>query len=95
LSILVLYKCILPTWAEFDIGKAPVYWKTMNGLPPMSGEKLMLFYNPAASKLVPKNDFGIAFHGTHIYELLSFLHLFLVNKCSPSDKKLSITYRGL
>ncbi|MQM04896.1 hypothetical protein Taro_037713 [Colocasia esculenta] len=56
-------ECILPTWAEFDIGRAPVYWKTMNGLPPMSGEKLTLFYNPAASKLVPNNEFGIAFHG--------------------------------
>ncbi|MQM19311.1 hypothetical protein Taro_052315 [Colocasia esculenta] len=35
----------------------------MNGLPPMSGEKLTLFYNLEASKLVLNNDFGIAFHG--------------------------------
>lgn len=20
-------------WADFDLGRAPVYWKTMNGLP--------------------------------------------------------------
>eukprot|EP00262_Sarcandra_glabra_P016265 TRINITY_DN524_c0_g1_i1.p1 TRINITY_DN524_c0_g1~~TRINITY_DN524_c0_g1_i1.p1 ORF type:complete len:269 (-),score=38.53 TRINITY_DN524_c0_g1_i1:233-1039(-) len=52
----------LPTWAAFDIGKAPVYWKTMNGLPPTSGEKLTLFYNPT-NKLVPNDDFGIAFNG--------------------------------
>ncbi|XP_052174474.1 protein POST-ILLUMINATION CHLOROPHYLL FLUORESCENCE INCREASE, chloroplastic [Diospyros lotus] len=53
----------LPTWAEFDLGRAPVYWKTMNGLPPSSGERLRIFYNPAASKLVPNEDFGIAFNG--------------------------------
>ncbi|CAA2944807.1 uncharacterized LOC107830728 [Olea europaea subsp. europaea] len=54
---------VLPTWAEFDLGRAPVYWKTMNGLPPTSGEKLKLFYNPAAGKLVPNEDYGIAFNG--------------------------------
>ncbi|RWR73370.1 hypothetical protein CKAN_00164400 [Cinnamomum micranthum f. kanehirae] len=53
---------MLPTWAEFDLGKAPVFWKTMNGLPPTSGEKLTLFYNPA-NKLVPNEEFGIAFNG--------------------------------
>uniref|UniRef100_A0A5B7BC67 PIFI-like Ig-like domain-containing protein n=1 Tax=Davidia involucrata TaxID=16924 RepID=A0A5B7BC67_DAVIN len=53
----------LPSWAEFDLGRAPVYWKTMNGLPPTSGERLKLFYNPAATKLVPNEDFGIAFNG--------------------------------
>uniref|UniRef100_A0A1D1Z7A0 Ribulose bisphosphate carboxylase/oxygenase activase, chloroplastic n=1 Tax=Anthurium amnicola TaxID=1678845 RepID=A0A1D1Z7A0_9ARAE len=58
-----LEECTLPSWAEFDIGRASVYWKTMNGLPPMSGEKLTLFYNPAASKLVPNDEFGIAFNG--------------------------------
>ncbi|MBA0811523.1 hypothetical protein Gohar_003413, partial [Gossypium harknessii] len=26
----------LPSWAMFELGKAPVYWKTMNGLPPTS-----------------------------------------------------------
>jgi len=26
----------LPSWAQFEIGRAPVYWKTMNGLPPTS-----------------------------------------------------------
>ncbi|KAL2555015.1 post-illumination chlorophyll fluorescence increase [Forsythia ovata] len=54
---------VLPTWAKFDLGRAPVYWKTMNGLPPSSGERLKLFYNPAAGKLVPNEDFGIAFNG--------------------------------
>ncbi|KAM7471682.1 hypothetical protein LguiA_009865 [Lonicera macranthoides] len=54
---------VLPKWAEFDLGKAPIYWKTMNGLPPTSGQKLRLFYNPAANKLVPNEEFGIAFNG--------------------------------
>nr|XP_027122712.1 uncharacterized protein LOC113739645 isoform X2 [Coffea arabica] len=53
----------LPTWAEFDLGRAPIYWKTMNGLPPTAGEKLKVFYNPAANKLVPNEEFGIAFNG--------------------------------
>lgn len=53
----------LPRWAEFDLGRAPVYWKTMNGLPPMAGEKVKLFYNPTASKIVPNEGFGIAFNG--------------------------------
>lgn len=25
-----------PSWAMFELGRAPVYWKTMNGLAPMS-----------------------------------------------------------
>ncbi|XP_022154585.1 uncharacterized protein LOC111021812 [Momordica charantia] len=53
----------LPSWALFELGKSPVYWKTVNGLPPASGEKLKLFYNPAATNLVPNEDFGIAFNG--------------------------------
>ncbi|KAG5523304.1 hypothetical protein RHGRI_035200 [Rhododendron griersonianum] len=53
----------LPTWAEFEFGRAPVYWKTMNGLPPTSGERLRIFYNPAAAKLVPNEEFGIGFNG--------------------------------
>ncbi|XP_065865334.1 protein POST-ILLUMINATION CHLOROPHYLL FLUORESCENCE INCREASE, chloroplastic [Euphorbia lathyris] len=53
----------LPSWAMFELGKAPVYWKTMNGLPPSSGEKLKVFYNPAAAKLVPNEDYGIGFNG--------------------------------
>ncbi|KAK1259262.1 hypothetical protein QJS04_geneDACA005642 [Acorus gramineus] len=56
-------ECSLPTWAEFDLGRAPVYWKTMNGLPPTSGEYLTIFYNPAATKLIPNEEFGIAFNG--------------------------------
>nr|ABK95122.1 unknown [Populus trichocarpa] len=47
----------------FELGSAPVFWKTMNGLPPSSGENLKLFYNPAANKLVPNEEFGIAFNG--------------------------------
>ncbi|XP_010250158.1 PREDICTED: uncharacterized protein LOC104592472 [Nelumbo nucifera] len=53
----------LPTWAEFDLGTAPVFWKTTNGLPPLSGEKLTLFYNPAANKISENEEFGIAFNG--------------------------------
>ncbi|KAK4838258.1 hypothetical protein QYF36_012331 [Acer negundo] len=37
--------------------------KRMNGLPPMSGEKLKVFYNPTANKLVPNEEFGIGFNG--------------------------------
>ncbi|KAJ8756093.1 hypothetical protein K2173_024640 [Erythroxylum novogranatense] len=53
----------LPTWATFERGISPVYWKTMNGLPPTSGEKLKIFYNPSANKLAPNEEFGIAFNG--------------------------------
>ncbi|RDX80146.1 hypothetical protein CR513_39335 [Mucuna pruriens] len=53
----------LPSWAQFEMGRAAVYWKTMNGLPPTSGEKLKLFYNPAATQLAPNEEFGIAFNG--------------------------------
>lgn len=53
----------LPTWAAFDLGRAPIYWKTFNGLPPTSGENLKLFYNPAAKNLPPNEEFGIAFNG--------------------------------
>lgn len=56
-------ECSLPTWAEFELGKAPVYWKTMNGLPLSPGEGLTLFYNPAATKMTPNDEFGIAFNG--------------------------------
>lgn len=93
----IVFRSVLPSWADFDIGRAPVYWKTMNGLPPSSvslchqllltssmsifnlysvhvakstiflsnlqGERVKLFYNPAASKLTPNKDFGIAFNG--------------------------------
>ncbi|XP_031504915.1 protein POST-ILLUMINATION CHLOROPHYLL FLUORESCENCE INCREASE, chloroplastic [Nymphaea colorata] len=55
--------CVLPSWAEFDIGKAAVYWKTVNGLPPSAGGKLTLFYNPEASRLAPNPEFGVAFNG--------------------------------
>ncbi|XP_028779166.1 uncharacterized protein LOC114735635 [Neltuma alba] len=53
----------LPSWAMFELGIAPVYWKTMNGLPPASGEKLKLFYNPAATQLAPNEEFGVGFNG--------------------------------
>ncbi|CAN0858938.1 Protein POST-ILLUMINATION CHLOROPHYLL FLUORESCENCE INCREASE, chloroplastic [Linum grandiflorum] len=53
----------LPSWAQFEIGNAPVYWKTTNGLPPSSGETLKLFYNPAAKELTPNEEFGVAFNG--------------------------------
>ncbi|XP_074312648.1 protein POST-ILLUMINATION CHLOROPHYLL FLUORESCENCE INCREASE, chloroplastic [Silene latifolia] len=54
---------VLPTWAEFEFGTAPVYWKTMNGLPPTAGQKLRIFYNPVAANLEPNEDYGIAFNG--------------------------------
>ncbi|KAK2651643.1 hypothetical protein Ddye_011499, partial [Dipteronia dyeriana] len=54
---------VCPSWKMFELGRAPVYWKTMNGLPPMSGERLKVFYNPAANKLVPNEEFGIGFNG--------------------------------
>ncbi|GAA0157122.1 hypothetical protein LIER_14455 [Lithospermum erythrorhizon] len=58
-----LKEYVLPSWARFDLGLSPVYWKTMNGLPPTAGEKLKLFYNPAATNLLPNEEFGIAFNG--------------------------------
>ncbi|XP_047330817.1 protein POST-ILLUMINATION CHLOROPHYLL FLUORESCENCE INCREASE, chloroplastic isoform X2 [Impatiens glandulifera] len=54
---------VLPSWANFDLGRAPVYWKTMNGNPPSAGEKVRIFYNPSATKLTPNEEFGIAFNG--------------------------------
>ncbi|PIN07272.1 hypothetical protein CDL12_20166 [Handroanthus impetiginosus] len=62
-SVQEIKEYVLPTWAEFDLGRAPIYWKTMNGLPPTSGERLKVFYNPAAKKLAPNEEFGIAFNG--------------------------------
>ncbi|KAI4325251.1 hypothetical protein MLD38_030665 [Melastoma candidum] len=56
----------LPSWAMFELGRAPVYWKTVNGLPPTSfrqGERLKLFYNPATTQLKPNEEFGIGFNG--------------------------------
>lgn len=53
----------LPTWSEFELGRSPVYWKTMNGLPPTSGEDLTLFFNPAGTNLTPNDEYGIAFNG--------------------------------
>ncbi|CAI0462226.1 unnamed protein product [Linum tenue] len=80
----------LPTWALFEMGRAPVFWKTMNGLPPSSGEMLKLFYNPAAKKLTPNEEFGIAFNGdclfflrlaqTRMLNVLKFVGRFL--KCN-------------
>ncbi|KAK8914247.1 hypothetical protein KSP39_PZI024501 [Platanthera zijinensis] len=55
--------CHLPSWAEFELGRAPVFWKTMNGLPPTSGQILTLFYNPSARNLTPNEEFGITFNG--------------------------------
>ncbi|KAJ3678360.1 hypothetical protein LUZ60_002163 [Juncus effusus] len=58
---------VLPKWAEFELGLSPIYWKTMNktmnGLAPTPGEIMTLFYNPSANKLVPNEDYGIAFNG--------------------------------
>ncbi|KAK0597153.1 hypothetical protein LWI29_022283 [Acer saccharum] len=54
---------VRPSWAMFELGRAPVYWKTMNGLPPMSVKKLKVFYNPTANKLVPNEEFGFGFNG--------------------------------
>ncbi|XP_072965889.1 protein POST-ILLUMINATION CHLOROPHYLL FLUORESCENCE INCREASE, chloroplastic [Typha angustifolia] len=53
----------LPTWADFELGVAPVFWKTMNGLPPTSGENLTIFYNPAANSLALNDEYGVAFNG--------------------------------
>lgn len=56
-------ECSLPTWSQFELGQAPVYWKTINGLPPTSGEELTLFYNPTATNLTLNDDYGVAFNG--------------------------------
>ncbi|PKA46766.1 hypothetical protein AXF42_Ash015660 [Apostasia shenzhenica] len=56
-------ECSLPSWTEFELGRAPVFWRTMNGFPPTSGESVTLFYNPAANNLTPNDEYGIAFIG--------------------------------
>ncbi|XP_068651778.1 protein POST-ILLUMINATION CHLOROPHYLL FLUORESCENCE INCREASE, chloroplastic-like isoform X2 [Aristolochia californica] len=61
-AVLEVKEYTLPKWTEFELGLAPVYWKTSNGLPPSSGGNLTLFYNPS-NKLVPNEEFGIAFNG--------------------------------
>ncbi|KAH9328061.1 hypothetical protein KI387_000169, partial [Taxus chinensis] len=53
----------LPSWAEFEIGQSTVYWSTEDGMPPTSGEKLAIYYNPVSSKLAPNPEYGIAFNG--------------------------------
>lgn len=62
-SLEEIKECSLPTWAKFELGRAPVFWKTMNGLAPTSGQSLTLFYNPAAKNLAPNDEFGFAFNG--------------------------------
>ncbi|KAG6466428.1 hypothetical protein ZIOFF_075784 [Zingiber officinale] len=69
-----LKEYILPSWSEFELGIAPVFWKTMNGLPPTSGESLTLFYNPVSSKLIPNDEYGVAFN-----EFFFCLHCAAVN----------------
>ncbi|KAL3694246.1 hypothetical protein R1sor_007897 [Riccia sorocarpa] len=53
----------LPTWAEFEMGTRPVYWETENGLPPASGQGIAIYFNPNASQLVPRTEYGIGFNG--------------------------------
>jgi hypothetical protein len=53
----------LPTWADFEMSRHPVYWETETGAPPTSGQLLTIFFNASASKLVPNAEFGIAFNG--------------------------------
>jgi hypothetical protein len=57
------FSCVLPTWAEFELGLAPVYWETANGRPPAAGELLTLWFNPEAAKVTPNDTYGIAFNG--------------------------------
>ncbi|RWW83573.1 hypothetical protein BHE74_00007919, partial [Ensete ventricosum] len=35
------FRYTLPTWAEFEMGMAPVFWKTTNGLPPTSHSPIL------------------------------------------------------
>uniref|UniRef100_A0A7I4AUP7 PIFI-like Ig-like domain-containing protein n=1 Tax=Physcomitrium patens TaxID=3218 RepID=A0A7I4AUP7_PHYPA len=53
----------LPTWADFEMGLATVYWETSNGLPPTSGQLLTIYFNPSASELTPNTEYGIGFNG--------------------------------
>lgn len=53
----------LPSWAEFEIGRYPVFWETTSGRPPTSGESFTIYFNPGAGKLVPNAEYGIAFNG--------------------------------
>ncbi|XP_062215243.1 protein POST-ILLUMINATION CHLOROPHYLL FLUORESCENCE INCREASE, chloroplastic-like [Phragmites australis] len=74
----------LPTWAEFELGRAPVYWKTSNGLPPSPGEALTLFYNPALTKLRPNEGFGVAFNGGFNQPIM----------CGGKPRQMSLQVRG-
>ncbi|XP_056697991.1 protein POST-ILLUMINATION CHLOROPHYLL FLUORESCENCE INCREASE, chloroplastic-like [Spinacia oleracea] len=64
LSISTVSPCrfLLPKWAEFELGLAPVFWKTMNDLPPTE-KKNRIFYNPTATIIEPNKDFVIDFNG--------------------------------
>jgi hypothetical protein len=35
----------------------------------LQGEKLKLFYNPAAAQLAPSEEFGIAFNGNFLFDI--------------------------
>ncbi|CAM6107817.1 unnamed protein product [Calypogeia fissa] len=59
----VLEKYALPTWAEFEMGKSTVYWETATGEAPASGSSLTIYFNPAASKLEARTEYGIGFNG--------------------------------
>lgn len=53
----------LPTWAEFELGVASVYWETATGSPPTAGELLTLWFNPEGAALSPNETYGVAFNG--------------------------------
>lgn len=54
---------VRPCWSEFERGAYPVFWDTTTGRPPTAGESVTIFFNTAASSLVPEADYGIAFNG--------------------------------
>lgn len=53
----------LPTWADFEMGRYPVFWDTENGRPPTAGQLLTIYFNPLASELTPNSEYGIGFNG--------------------------------
>uniref|UniRef100_A0A7I4EJ90 PIFI-like Ig-like domain-containing protein n=1 Tax=Physcomitrium patens TaxID=3218 RepID=A0A7I4EJ90_PHYPA len=53
----------LPTWADFEMGRATVFWETNNGQKPTSGQLLTIYFNSSASSLTPNSEYGIGFNG--------------------------------
>ncbi|CAM6116649.1 unnamed protein product [Calypogeia fissa] len=59
----VLERFSLPTWAEFEMGHSTVYWETATGQAPRGGSSLTIYFNPFATELEARTEYGIGFNG--------------------------------